>query len=174
MSRIATSERARNALRHELVAPGTEKGEPREAGVELYVLPFDARMASDRKYSVFCPPGPAGIAAVSQYRWFRPWRFAGRGDAEMERVAQAVLAGAEAIYSLIVAELRDGDEGDALLRRQGFSFDVLFDDEGGRCELVELNGFGARSSCGSCLFQWVRDWDVLYGGQGDVEFRVCV
>jgi hypothetical protein len=44
--------------------------------------------------------------------------------------------------------------------------------------LIELNSFGTRSGCGSCLFHWLRDGDILYSkGTGNgkkVEFRVSV
>ena len=75
-----------------------------------------------------------------------------------------------------------------ILRRDGFTFNVL---EGGpdakELQLVELNCFGAMSACGSCLFEWIRDAEALYGVQrsggcagssclseapGRVEFRV--
>lgn len=79
-------------------------------------------------------------------------------------------AEAERIRGLILDDL-DESEMDRLLVEQGFSFDLLFDEERNACELVELNGFGARSSCGSCLFQWVRDREQLYRGE-DMEFRV--
>ena len=32
------------------------------------------------------------------------------------------------------------------------------------CCVIEFNSFGAWSGCGSCLFHWPRDRDVLYGG----------
>jgi hypothetical protein len=69
---------------------------------------------------------------------------------------------------------------DKLLLQQGFSFDVMFDGESGNIKLIELNSFGARSGCGSCLCHWLRDWNVLYGkhkdgGEGvEVEFRISV
>jgi len=62
---------------------------------------------------------------------------------------------------------------DKLLLEQGFSFDLFYKEETERCELVELNTFGVRSACGSCLFQWVKDRKVLYGEE-EGEFRVSV
>lgn len=33
---------------------------------------------------------------------------------------------------------------------------------------MELNSFGSRSGCGSCLHHWLRDEETLYGsGKGD-------
>lgn len=57
---------------------------------------------------------------------------------------------------------------------QGMSFDLLYDEDTRTVELVELNPFGVRSPCGSCLFQWIRDREVLYdeNEKETVEFRV--
>lgn len=83
-------------------------------------------------------------------------------------------AGIEAVHERIVRSAGSMEEG---LRGQGFTFDVveILGDEGGVVQLVELNPFGAMTGCGSCLFQWVRDAEVLYGVMGEkVEFRVAV
>jgi hypothetical protein len=65
--------------------------------------------------------------------------------------------GAARVRGMILDEVRRSERAeDKLLLEQGFSFDLFYDEETGRCELVELNTFGVRSACGSCLFQWVR------------------
>ncbi len=66
------------------------------------------------------------------------------------------------------------EERDRLLTEQGLSFDLFLDEEAQTVELVELNSFGVRSPCGSCLFQWVRDRAVLYGEErhDKLEFRI--
>jgi hypothetical protein len=62
-----------------------------------------------------------------------------------------------------------------LMLKQGFSFDIIFDEAAQRCALIELNVFGARSGCGACLFHWLRDMNVLYGRTGKgIEFRISV
>jgi hypothetical protein len=68
---------------------------------------------------------------------------------------------------------RRGDVLDRLMMEQGFSFDLFYDEDSETCELVELNTFGVRSGCGSCLFQWVEDRGVLYGEE-EPEFRVSM
>jgi hypothetical protein len=151
-----------------------EEGVKREGGLELFFLPFDARMASEREYRVFCAPGDGRIAGVSQYRWYKPWRFRGLGEQAQEKVVRAILEGAEAVKGLILEEVgRRNDAGDRLMMEQGFSFDLFYDEDTDRCSLVELNTFGVRSACGSCLFQWVDDRKVLYGEE-EAEFRVAV
>jgi hypothetical protein len=78
------------------------------------------------------------------------------------------------VRGLILAEVeKRGEREDRLMREQGFSFDLFYDEGTERCELVELNTFGVRSACGSCLFQWVEDRKVMYGEE-EAEFRVAV
>jgi hypothetical protein len=44
----------------------------------------------------------------------------------------------------------------------------------GEVQVIELNPFGAMSGCGSCLFHWVNDAEVLYNiNKGEFEFKVC-
>ncbi|KAK4234500.1 hypothetical protein C8A03DRAFT_37724 [Achaetomium macrosporum] len=165
---LVTSVRARNALVHSL--DDEDGGE----GVELFFLPFDERMAGDREYRVFCRPGDGRVCAISQYRWHRSWRFQGVGEAEQERVVRRVWEGAEEVRSLLLGEVaKGGTEEDKLLGEQGFSFDLFYDEDANACSLVELNTFGGRSACGSCLFQWADDRKVLYGEE-EAQFRVSV
>jgi hypothetical protein len=167
--KLVTSVRARNALVHFF-----DGG--KEDGFELFFLPFDERMAADREYRVFCRPGDGKVSAISQYRWHRAWRFSGAGEAEQERIVRRVREGAEEVSGLILAEVAKGgteEEEKPLLLEQGFSFDLVYDEERDACSLVELNTFGVRSACGSCLFQWVEDRKVLYGEE-EAQFRVSV
>lgn len=63
------------------------------------------------------------------------------------------------------------------LKTWGFSFDIVVKGicpAGGNVEVVEINPFGARSGCGSCLFHWERDGSVLYGGKEGVEVRILI
>lgn len=166
---LTTSSRARitmtNYLRKRLDEP-----------LELYFLPFDERMKTEMEYRVFCAPETLDICAISQYQWHKPWRFGKKTDREMEIIAERILAGAREIRLQILSDLRGpSDELDDMLRRQGVTFDVWYDDARDKVELVELNTFGVRSACGACLFHWVKDRDVMYGvGDGEVEFRVVI
>ncbi|KAK3936646.1 hypothetical protein QBC46DRAFT_394556 [Diplogelasinospora grovesii] len=169
--RIVTSTRARNALFHTLE-------DTKQVAVEMYFLPFNPQMRSEREYRVFCRPGDARMTGISQYRWHKPWLLATdtegqpKSGREMEGVAGIVTTGATHLHRQILGELQRDDENELLLK-QGFSFDVFYDEDKGQCELVELNTFGVRSACGSCLFQWVKDRHILYG-QEDIEFRVTL
>jgi hypothetical protein len=73
-----------------------------------------------------------------------------------------------------MAELDEDDELDVLFLLQGFTFDVAFDRDNNSTKLVEVNPFGVRSPCGSCLFHWIRDRQLLEGRATDreLEFRV--
>ncbi|OIW29405.1 hypothetical protein CONLIGDRAFT_324718 [Coniochaeta ligniaria NRRL 30616] len=164
--RLVTSHRARNSLFNSL-----KNGHD---SFDLFFMPFDARMRSELEYRVFCPPGAKKITAISQYQWHKPWRFAGRDSHSQDRMAQTILDEVARIHRLICEDLHDNDPMDELLIKQGFSFDVFFDEDSETCQLVELNGFGVRSSCGSCLFHWVKDRDQLYGSSNDIEFRVTL
>lgn len=164
--RLVTSKRARNSLSASL-SDGCDS-------FDLFFMPFDARMRSEVEYRVFCPPGARGVTAISQYQWHRPWRFAGSDADGQSRVARTIVDGVMEIYRLILADLKEDDGMDKLLVEQGCSFDVFFDEGSGTCQLVELNVFGVRSACGSCLFHWTKDRDQLYGRSDQVEFRVAV
>ncbi|KAH7140157.1 hypothetical protein B0J13DRAFT_676563 [Dactylonectria estremocensis] len=142
--------------------------------IRIFFLPFDARMKTQREYRVFCVPGSLRISAVSQYQWHKPWMFAAKSAEERDAIAKRIMAGIEQLHARIMGDLR-GTEDDRLLAQQGFTFDVLYDEKRECCELIELNTFGVRSACGSCLFQWVKDRDLLYGWDAEeIEFRVTV
>jgi hypothetical protein len=153
--------------------------------IQLFFLPYNGRMSTDLEYRVFCTPPEARVAAVSQYRWHQPSVFRGRSEDELEGIVQRIWGEIQRIHREILVEAMAGKGGemDELLLKQGFSFDVSYDEKMGRCCLIELNSFGARSGCGSCLFHWLRDGDVLYGRTvkrdevgseelADVEFRI--
>jgi hypothetical protein len=174
--RITTSARAMSAIRRAI--------EDRNASsINLFFLPHNPRMESKREYRVFCPPPTGIIAAVSQYKWHQPSMFSDRPADELDEILGRIMKGIEKLHGEILEEIQSvrGVELDALLLRQGFSFDVFYDEATEQCPLVELNIFGARSGLGSCLFHWIRDIDVLYGketgARGDareVEFRISV
>ncbi|KAI8665222.1 hypothetical protein NCS56_00957500 [Fusarium sp. Ph1] len=162
--RLTTSHRARNDIVNSLES-GSET-------VDITLLPFDARMDSRHEYLVFCCPTTGNITAVSQYCWHKPWLFHCRPGTALKPVADKIWAGIVAPHQQIMNDLKPDAELDNLLLRQGFTFDVLYDEDKGTTELVELNVFGARSGCGSCLFNWVNDFSLLYGEGKDVQFQV--
>ena len=172
--RLTTSHRATNSILRCL-----EKG---DEVVELFFLPFDQNMKTEKEYRVFCAPPNGRITAVSQYRWHKPNFYSSRPADEIAELMETIMVGVHGVHRGILDEVRGraGGEMDKLLLFQGFTFDVMFDEASGTTKLIELNSFGARSGCGSCMFHWLRDWDVLYGRgkQGmageEIEFRISI
>ena len=171
---------------------GKESVREREKA-RVYLLPFRPEMDSRREWRVFCPPPAAGeevgsgvgrVVAVSQYSWHQPWQPAGQDVVEegwrdmVKRTAERVLKGVTRVHGLLVEHaerLKREEERAWVMERmveEGFTFDVF--DTREEVQLVEVNPFGAMSGCGSCLFHWIRDAEVLYGRRKEVEFRVAV
>lgn len=163
--RLTTSERACNML--------TKALDSKEERAPIIFLPFNNRMASRREYRVYCNPIEARITAISQYCWHKPWMFASHSTEEQKAIIQEIWHKTRGMHKRIMDCLDHHDEIDKLLIQQGFSFDVFYDEDSKSIELVELNVFGARSGCGSCLFHWIQDLDLLYGKVEEVEFRVA-
>lgn len=46
---------------------------------------------------------------------------------------------------------------------KGHNFDV---------ELIEFNTFGAQMAAGSCLFDWIKDYDTMHSATDGIEMRV--
>ncbi|KAH8803091.1 hypothetical protein F5884DRAFT_495874 [Xylogone sp. PMI_703] len=155
--------------------------------IDLFFLPYNNRMRTDLEFRVFCAPPFARITGVSQYRWHQPSVFRDRPMDEVDAVLKKILEGIKQTREEILDEARTGRGGelDTLVPKQGFTFDVMYDEPTGKISLIELNSFGARSGCGSCLFHWIRDRNVLYREgslQGndsenrdeEVEFRISL
>ncbi|KAF9767056.1 hypothetical protein IL306_000431 [Fusarium sp. DS 682] len=162
--RLITSQRARNEMSKSL--------KEESPTVNLTFLPFNERMGSRREYRVYCAPEAGAITAVSQYCWHKPWFFSDEQPENRARVVDNIWKGIQKIHDDILQDLDTSNELDHLLLKQGLSFDVFYDEADESSQLVELNVFGARSGCGSCLFHWINDWDKLYGNDERVEFRV--
>ncbi|KAL2071930.1 hypothetical protein VTL71DRAFT_13165 [Oculimacula yallundae] len=170
--RLATSHRATNAM---------IRGERKFDGkTKLIFLTFDAKMDTAKEFRVFCAPPNGRITAVSQYKWHKPSVFREREPQARSSLMKTVMDGIQGVHKQILGEAIRGSGAamDKLLLEQGFTFDVVFDQETEKSKLIELNSFGARSGCGSCLFHWLSDFSVLYGSSMDgireVEFRISV
>ena len=166
LTSLYTSERAIAALKD--IAAGTTLGPAR-----LFLLPYNSSMDQAREFRVFCPPTRERITAISQYRWFQPFYI--RDVDKAKRAVERIREGATRIHRQILehAEGLPDKRVKEKLRSEGFVFDV-FETEGGEVQLIEINPFGAMSGCGSCLFHWIKDAKVLYGGKEDVEVRITM
>ncbi|KAK1830467.1 hypothetical protein QBC39DRAFT_354046 [Podospora conica] len=171
MLQLTTSLRAWSALNNAV----NRAVDARAPCLSIFFLPFDPRMDTAQEYRVFCAPETLRITAVSQYRWHMPWRFGDRGEEERIAIARTIFVGIQDTHAAIIRDIRAGDAMDDQLRRQGFTFDVLWDESRNSCELIELNTFGVRSACGACLFHWLRDRELLYGERSEeVAFAVTI
>lgn len=177
--RLTTSHRATNAMIRQRDKNG--------GFVELVFLPYNGKMDTAKEFRVFCAPPDGRITGVSQYKWHKPSFLTRKAPGEISRIVDTIMQDILRIHKEIMAEVGSDRGGamDKLLLEQGFTFDVMFDEISQRCALIELNSFGARSGCGSCLFHWLRDMEVLHGkqlqrkrggdpGMGDVEFRISI
>ncbi|THZ93410.1 hypothetical protein D6C82_08889 [Aureobasidium pullulans] len=144
--------------------------------IHLFLHPWDIMMNQSVEFRCFVPPWkPEGcrITAISQYHWYLPFpsdRFTPRVVIDL-----AVSFATASLQDILATALEKGIYKD--LKTWGFSFDIVVKHvcpAEGNVEVVEINPFGARSGCGSCLFHWQRDGSVLYGGEEGVEVRILV
>ncbi|KAH0490717.1 hypothetical protein TgHK011_002174 [Trichoderma gracile] len=168
--RMTTSLRTWSALTNVLNSDAEE--------THAYFLPFDSRLQSSREYRVFCCPESLRITAVSQYQWHKEWIFAEQDKDKMGFRAHTIASSIEKVHNEILEFMQAQEDGqlERVIRSQGFTFDVFYDEDAAACSLIELNTFGVRSACGSCLFHWLRDRELLYGEGGltDIAFRVTM
>ncbi|MCJ1395825.1 hypothetical protein MMC18_008711 [Xylographa bjoerkii] len=144
---LTTSLRASTAIKYQL-----DNQQP----IRLYLIPFNKSMETSREFRIFCPPG-GHIAAISQYKWFRGTTWT---DEEIKHIGD----GAQQLHHLIMGQ--DNAARDEI-RKTGFVFDMLYTAGYSHMfQLVELNHFGALTGCGSCLFHWIRDREILYAANG--------
>lgn len=62
----------------------------------------------------------------------------------------------------------------SLIRSRGLVFDFVEDPTTQKARLIELKGFWAQSSCGACLYYWIRDARILLGRENKVDVRVSI
>ena len=172
LMRICTSNRGIKALRdiEEKNIPGPAR---------LFLVPFNKNMNTMREFRGFCPPAAASappiprISAISQYSWHRPYHRSNPLSAQED--AEKVCLAAQYHHSIILGhagELRDAQVLESL-RMEGFVFDI-FEAENGEMQLLEINPFGVMSGCGSCLFHWINDADLLYGWRAKIDVRLVM
>jgi len=140
----------------------------------IYVLPFNEEMSTEKELRCFARPGDAALVAVSQYRWWRPCTYLSDRDEESQHATASTIVGCvPPVLQEVLQEAR-GKTFEAELLEQGFVFDCLWKPEVSRCQLVELNTFGPRSTCGSALFHWIRDADLLWRNSSDKRVLIRI
>ncbi|KAK6002557.1 hypothetical protein QM012_001307 [Aureobasidium pullulans] len=144
--------------------------------VRIYLHAWDEEITQGVKFRCFVPPtthldnGTLRMVAVSQYHWHRS--FPVIAFEPRQTVEVALTSAAEEILKQISSTAACRGILDEL-KTWGFTFDIVVK-RTGHVQLVEVNPFGANSGCGSCLFNWVDDAKLLYGGKREVEARLLI
>ncbi|THY05475.1 hypothetical protein D6D01_09998 [Aureobasidium pullulans] len=144
--------------------------------IHLFLHPWDVTMNQGVEFRCFVPPWKAQscrITAISQYHWYLP--FPSNHFTLRLIVDLAIRFATQSLQDILATAFDKAIYAD--LKYWGFSFDIVvknISSAGENAEVVEINPFGARSGCGSCLFHWERDGSVLYGGKEGVEVRIVI
>jgi D123 len=164
IERLVTSRRALNAIKDCF-----DESQP----IRLYFIPFDPTFDTRNEYRCFSAPTspicPAPrLTAISQYhcteRSHHPTtpHFMTSLLRKVQTLHYHILEHAQIFCPKVANSLRD----------QGFVFDVRCLPDATEVQLIDLNEFGVAGRCGSALFHWITDAEVLYGGRREVEMRV--
>lgn len=126
--------------------------EREEKDTWLILKPWNDKIEKKNEFRVFFCNGK--ITGVSQQHWQQLFCYS---DDELDVVENAILSAnflqsGTAPYTSFVA-------------------DVWVSFETSICYLIEYNPFGAHCGAGSSLFEWERDYNILYGVDGAAEFR---
>lgn len=130
---------------------------------KLYVSPFNSQFNPDDEFRVFVYNKK--VTCISQYNEKEDCGWGMLDDKTLSLVCSNIV---DLYYALMDRAatlnicLPDCLTMDVLcLRTQNFA-----------TELVEFNTFGAQMSAGSCLFDWIDDYDLLHSTGGLEEMRV--
>lgn len=131
--------------------------------VGLYLLPFQPHFDCDKEFRVFV--NNCKVTAMSQYNEAEECGWGRHPDTDLQKIVDSTIG-------LLDEMLRQAAEL-SLALPTCFTLDVFCHaDQDFAVELIELNSFGAQLAAGSCLFDWVTDYDLLYGYSDTLELRV--
>ncbi len=135
----------------------------REEPVGLFLLPFCSHFDCDKEFRVFVCKNR--VTAISQYNEAEECGWGACSDTDLTKIVNHTV-------TLLVAMLKQA----AVLKLAlpaSFTLDVFCHaDQDFAVEVIELNFFGAQLPTGSCLFDWVKDYRMLYGLSNTLEVRV--
>ena len=135
----------------------------RQEPVGLYLLPFQPHFNCDKEFRVFI--NKCKVTAISQYNEAEECGWGKSSDTDLLMLIGNVI--------FLVGELLKKAAELKLALPTCFTLDVFCHaDQDFAVELIELNSFGAQLAAGSCLFDWVKDYDLLYGLSDTLELRV--
>ena len=131
--------------------------------VGLFMLPFQSQFDQDKEFRAFV--SRQKVTAISQYHEAEDCGWGKHTDADLCHLANNVTLLAQEL--LKQASIKEVAQPDA------FTLDVFCHaSQGFAVEFIELNSFGAQLAAGSCLFDWVKDHELLYGFSNTLELRV--
>lgn len=113
----------------------------------VIIMPWRDGIEKRNEFRVFFCDGR--VTGVSQQHWYECFSYS---DDELDAVERAIT---EAFFLSV--------DGSPFAQ---FVADVWVSFENAVCHLIEYNPFGAHSGAGSSLFEWVADFDQLYGRNG--------
>jgi hypothetical protein len=154
LTALVTSQRAYKAFVH--AGP---------SGEALHLVPWRTDIDTSNEFRVFVP-ADGKVRAISQYTE----RLVGWADNEFARLKDLVPHILVALEKFRCHALEAG----VALPPEGYVLDVHAAQKNDNwvVEPVELNGFGAQMSSGSGLFNWLTDWQTMYGLTEELEVRV--
>lgn len=118
----------------------------------LIIMPWNDKIDPRYEFRIFVVNGK--LTGISQQFWDELFQYS---EEELEIFIQA--------FSNIKFLNFDG------IKHKTFVGDVYVNMELRECKLIEMNPFGMHSGAGSSLFNWIDDYDQLYGYKETVEFR---
>ena len=130
---------------------------------KLYVSPFCSYFSADQEFRVFVCKRK--ITCISQYNEKESCGWGELDDPILSSIGNKIAD----LYSTLLQTAQTC----TISLPESFTLDVFcHKDCNFDVELVELNTFGSQMSAGSCLFDWIEDYDALHSTPGSIEFRV--
>lgn len=125
----------------------------------LYIIPWDFDMNIENEFRIFVHNHR--ITAISQYYIYK---YCGWNENIEDMKIMAKLVNEK------LQVLLNKDETKQL--PFNFTMDVLYNKGYNNVKIIELNSFGLQMAAGSCLFNWITDYDQLYGKNQNIEIRI--
>ena len=130
---------------------------------KLYVCPFHNYFDSNDEFRVFVYHN--NVTCISQYNEQEDCGWGSCDDETLLLICDNIINMYEALLQKAAAL--------KIFLPQSLTIDVMCHrNRNFAVEFVEFNTFGAQMSAGSCLFDWIADYDLLYSVKGLEEIRV--
>ena len=123
------------------------------SGTFFLLSDFDPTVSVDNEYRVFVYKGK--VTGISPACWFQVKAFM---DHKPEELSARII-------NFVESEVVPCFNYD----QPTFVADVIVDSS---ISLIEINKFGGHTGCGSALFHWKRDEDILYDQTGNTVMRI--